>query len=622
MTTQKLVPYLKKRFPTKNKEVDWLVDDLIRKAEGVFLWLDLMVKDLIVGARNLDSLDELQLRLARTPGSINGMYAHKLQSLDSIYLKDAFRYFQVLLAADNPRLKRPVTLLGLACAEDVAWEHVERSDTLYFQTAEFAALCQGLETRLVTRCGGLVEVQDWVPNHVYPENDLIGDKHPDEGQATLHTHRNRALHFIHRTAAEYVQGQYEFADWESLWRTKANALLARTNIGLIHTFPQAYTIQDLYDDPRKSVQSLIGDTMTAISTIGDAPVDQGNNEDLGSLQTYLMDQVCQTVEHLYASYALGPGTFFEDTRFLKFALSYDEILGALSDDSQYPFIDRLSWAAYHGCSHYLESFKSLKTCSGQRRRDLCHTAVLGLVRDLQDSQLRTILVSLQPDVDPNELFYFKYGFGYGSLWGTFWFILCCHLDPLLRGPSVSRLWLMVVVKRFLSLDADPNTVLRIHCVVDFDMGKHKSVLLRAQESPLALIEDISRRRAIQPSTVNRGLTFGELSEILTCLKDADATAYRRCQNISWGHEAYELSSSQSSMIIQETWDGLLPSMIDPGSFYLFIQNGNENDFKIFKRIRATMSEENRVDVEHVKREFGGIPSWLVDDYPSDVDSDI
>ncbi|KAL8803849.1 MAG: hypothetical protein Q9182_002905 [Xanthomendoza sp. 2 TL-2023] len=160
LATKKLVPYLETRFPSETLTVCRLVEDLVQKAEGVFLWLDLMVKDLIVGARNLDSLHELRLRLARTPGSIMGMYAHKLQSLDSIYLKDAFRYFQMLLAANSSWVTRSVDLSGLACTEDVAWEHVKTSDDLYFQTAEFAALCQGLETRLVTRCAGLVEVQE------------------------------------------------------------------------------------------------------------------------------------------------------------------------------------------------------------------------------------------------------------------------------------------------------------------------------------------------------------------------------------------------------------------------------------------------------------------------------
>ncbi|KAL9033118.1 MAG: hypothetical protein Q9180_006122, partial [Flavoplaca navasiana] len=96
-TVERLLPALKAHLPCADWELDHLVNDVVQKSQGIFLWADLMTKDLKRGARNADRLEELEQRLERTPDTIDGLYEHMLDRLDKHYLRDAARYFHHLL---------------------------------------------------------------------------------------------------------------------------------------------------------------------------------------------------------------------------------------------------------------------------------------------------------------------------------------------------------------------------------------------------------------------------------------------------------------------------------------------------------------------------------------------
>ncbi|KAL8654961.1 MAG: hypothetical protein Q9226_003228 [Calogaya cf. arnoldii] len=116
MVLDKLRPSLEKNRPTETNAINKLVGDLIEKAEGVFLWLSIMIKDLTKGSDNGDSIEELRQRLHMTPGTIYGLYRRILGGLDRSYLDYAFRTFQILIAANVSGAKILETrfLLGLS----------------------------------------------------------------------------------------------------------------------------------------------------------------------------------------------------------------------------------------------------------------------------------------------------------------------------------------------------------------------------------------------------------------------------------------------------------------------------------------------------------------------------
>ena len=158
-TRERLSPILEHYFPNSTKEADDLIRSVTYRSEGVFLWADLMCKDIRSGVRNSDSMQELLERLDRTPGDIQGLYEHMLRRMDNSYIQEAAGYFRLLLAEQSTSFLG-LTVLNVACGQEAAWKCVLKKDFAHFQSLEFRDSCRKLEARILTRCAGLVEIAE------------------------------------------------------------------------------------------------------------------------------------------------------------------------------------------------------------------------------------------------------------------------------------------------------------------------------------------------------------------------------------------------------------------------------------------------------------------------------
>ncbi|KAJ9137859.1 p-loop containing nucleoside triphosphate hydrolase [Pleurostoma richardsiae] len=79
---------------------DDLVDNVVGKASGVFLWVDLVVTSLLDGMRSGDRACDLQRRLDQLPGDLESLYDDIFGSIDPLYLEHAAQYFQMMQACD------------------------------------------------------------------------------------------------------------------------------------------------------------------------------------------------------------------------------------------------------------------------------------------------------------------------------------------------------------------------------------------------------------------------------------------------------------------------------------------------------------------------------------------
>lgn len=218
-TADRLTPALSIRFSDSASgsmfDSRWhakkLIQHLTEKSQGIFLWAELMTKDIITGARNADTFSELEQRLNRTPDTIDGLYQHMLERLDKSYLREATTYFHHIMAFDEPTLyyKGLLTLLDFACNEESAWAHIGQRSTTYFLTSGFQETCRNIETRILSRCAGLVEIDecqltsmDWLTSRNC--NVLV-----NQGEECLSRYL-REVKFIHKTARDYVQSSSKY----------------------------------------------------------------------------------------------------------------------------------------------------------------------------------------------------------------------------------------------------------------------------------------------------------------------------------------------------------------------------------------------------------------------------
>lgn len=146
-----------------------LVQEIVQKAAGVFLWVRIVVKSLIKGINNHDDIEILQQRLRLLPSELKPLYDHILNHhMDSLHKPWASKAFQLLRAAReslkffdqgcfNPSTDRQFTLLDFLFAIE---ENLEIVSVRALSEKQIRAKCERAAVLLNARCAGLLEVPD------------------------------------------------------------------------------------------------------------------------------------------------------------------------------------------------------------------------------------------------------------------------------------------------------------------------------------------------------------------------------------------------------------------------------------------------------------------------------
>lgn len=82
----------------KDESLD-LFNTICDRAEGVFFWVSLVVKSLLRGLRNDDNIGILHKRLAELPSDLEPFFQRMLDSIEAVYVDDAYLVFMTLLSA-------------------------------------------------------------------------------------------------------------------------------------------------------------------------------------------------------------------------------------------------------------------------------------------------------------------------------------------------------------------------------------------------------------------------------------------------------------------------------------------------------------------------------------------
>jgi hypothetical protein len=104
--------------------VPHLVQEIVTKADGVFLWVTLVVRSLLDGLENRDTISDLQRRLRLLPADLEDLFNSMMKRIDSFYLSRASETLQILRAVqvvrnnlgalDDPENHGALTILELA----------------------------------------------------------------------------------------------------------------------------------------------------------------------------------------------------------------------------------------------------------------------------------------------------------------------------------------------------------------------------------------------------------------------------------------------------------------------------------------------------------------------------
>ncbi|KAL9608606.1 MAG: hypothetical protein Q9167_006580 [Letrouitia subvulpina] len=131
-----------------------IAQEVVARAQGVFLWVNLVVRELLTGLRNEDRLIDLQRRLHETPPDLEDYFAHMLGTLDKFYLEQANQLCQVALQG-NPSS----TLLTYYFIHEEDPDYAMKLPIRVLEGEELLGKLDFMERRLNTLCKGLLEVQ-------------------------------------------------------------------------------------------------------------------------------------------------------------------------------------------------------------------------------------------------------------------------------------------------------------------------------------------------------------------------------------------------------------------------------------------------------------------------------
>ncbi|KAF4637877.1 hypothetical protein G7Y89_g222 [Cudoniella acicularis] len=161
-----------------------LVTEIVTKADGVFLWVKLVVKSLLQGLRDQNRITDLQRRLRHLPADLEALYEHMLIKTDPFYLEQASQIFQIVLVAQKESTSRQITLLQLSWAEDEDESLAINSSLRPLPTNEISGRCKLMDSRLKSVCSGLLESYESKYSNIAPDARVV---------------------FLHRTVSDFFK---------------------------------------------------------------------------------------------------------------------------------------------------------------------------------------------------------------------------------------------------------------------------------------------------------------------------------------------------------------------------------------------------------------------------------
>ncbi|MCJ1381269.1 hypothetical protein MMC17_004378 [Xylographa soralifera] len=121
-----------------------LVEEIIDKANGVFIWVKLVVHELIEGIGDGSSIPQLHKLLGTIPAELDDLYSRIITKRKPAYMLEASIMFQAVLYT-----LVPLSLEALITTTDVALHHP--SDQVSLKV---------MQQRIISRCGGLLDIYE------------------------------------------------------------------------------------------------------------------------------------------------------------------------------------------------------------------------------------------------------------------------------------------------------------------------------------------------------------------------------------------------------------------------------------------------------------------------------
>ena len=183
---------------------DHLVNEVVQRAHGVFLWVFLVVRSLTSGLANADRTVDLQRRLDSLPDDLEEYFKHMLGTIDRTYLQQTAQTFQVALQASEPLNLMTYYMLDKL---ETSPEYALKLECQEMSETNIMSRHHVMKLRINARCKDLLEVtrvnNDNTPGYT-PRAKLT--------QRLPESFLDYQVDFLHRTVRDFFHTRYMY-DW-------------------------------------------------------------------------------------------------------------------------------------------------------------------------------------------------------------------------------------------------------------------------------------------------------------------------------------------------------------------------------------------------------------------------
>ncbi|KAI0521650.1 hypothetical protein F5B22DRAFT_545879 [Xylaria bambusicola] len=162
-------------------ETEKLIAGVTSKAQGVFLWVDLVLRSLLRGLNNGDGIGILNRRLSLLPSDLERYFELMLNNIEEVYRENTARIFLVMVQAQETL---PVLMISFLDEEDLDPHYALVMQNGVLTEDTITILLHEKRHQLIAQCKDLIYVQ----------------QHHDEPEFWCYE-----VGFLHRTVADYFR---------------------------------------------------------------------------------------------------------------------------------------------------------------------------------------------------------------------------------------------------------------------------------------------------------------------------------------------------------------------------------------------------------------------------------
>lgn len=137
----------------------FLLGQIVTRAQGVFLWAVIAIKDVRGGLQDMADLDELAMMIDGLPAEIDDLYMRILRRIKPVYRREAIRFLQIVIYA--PRVLENYMHLNLYLLYFIEVHRACEDVPLSCSTVDLNGLvkaCDALKTRVLSHTLGLLDL--------------------------------------------------------------------------------------------------------------------------------------------------------------------------------------------------------------------------------------------------------------------------------------------------------------------------------------------------------------------------------------------------------------------------------------------------------------------------------